>query len=155
MVLVALACAVGVVATLVPVLPGTLLVGGAIVVWAVVEGGAGAWTVTALCLAVLVTGQVLKYVVPGKSMAAGGVPARTMVAGAVLGVVGFFVVPVIGLAVGFVLGVYLAEVVRHHGLADAWPSTVLALRAAGVSALIEFGAAFAATALWAAGVLVV
>ena len=39
-----------------------------------------------------------------------------------LGVVGFFVVPVVGLFLGFVLGVYLAEL-RRVGAAAAWPST--------------------------------
>ena len=53
-----------------------------------------------------------------------------------LGVVGFFVIPVVGLFVGFVLGIYLAER-RRVGQADAWPSTKAALRAVGLSILIE------------------
>ena len=56
-----------------------------------------------------------------------------------LGVVGFFVVPVVGLFVGFVLGVYLAER-RRVGGAAAWPSTKEALRAVGLSILIELAA---------------
>ena len=32
-----------------------------------------------------------------------------------LGIVGFFVVPVVGLLLGFVLGVYLAELARLGG----------------------------------------
>ena len=43
--------------------------------------------------------------------------------GGVLGVVGFFVIPVIGLPLGFVLGVYLSELSRV-GVDRAWPATV-------------------------------
>ena len=51
-----------------------------------------------------------------------GVPSSSLVVGGVLGVVGFFVVPVIGLPLGFVLGIYLAELQRV-GRAQAWPAT--------------------------------
>ena len=81
-----------------------------------------------------------------------GVPASTQWAGAALGVVGFFVVPVVGLFLGFVLGVYLAEY-RRVGRASAWPSTRHALKAVGLSILIELVAGVAATLVWVAGVL--
>jgi hypothetical protein len=55
--------------------------------------------------------------------------------------------------VGFVLGVYLAEYRRLGGRA-AWPSTVHALKAVGLSILIELVAGVAATFVWVAGVLV-
>ena len=65
--------------------------------------------------------------------------------------VGFFVVPVVGLFLGFILGVYLAE--RHRvGAPSAWPSTKEALRAVGVSILIELAAGVLATGVWLAGV---
>ena len=53
-----------------------------------------------------------KYAVPHRRLRNAGVPARSIVFGAVLGIVGFFVIPVIGLIIGFVLGVFLAEWVR-------------------------------------------
>ena len=59
-----------------------------------------------------------------------GIPSSTTWFGVALGVVGFFVIPVIGLFIGFVLGVYLAEY-RRVGGAAAWPSTKEALRAVG------------------------
>ena len=57
----------------------------------------------------LALGAVVKYVVPGRRLKQVGVPTSTLLLGGVLGVVGFFVIPVVGLLVGFVLGVYLAE----------------------------------------------
>ena len=63
-----------------------------------------------------------------------------------------FVVPVIGLPIGFVLGIYLAELARV-GSKDAWPSTVHSLKAVGLSIVIELVAAIAATWVWVYGVL--
>jgi hypothetical protein len=96
---------------------------------------------------------VVKYLVPGRRLKASGVPTRTLLVGGVLGFVGFFVVPVVGLLIGFVLGVYLAERARV-GAARAWPSTVAALQAVGFSILIELVAAVLAAAVWAVGVTV-
>ncbi|HEX6515100.1 MAG TPA: DUF456 domain-containing protein [Nocardioidaceae bacterium] len=151
--LVALAIVVGVAGVLVPVLPGSALILGAVLVWTVTVGTPTAWVVFAVVTTLLVVGAVVKYAVPGRRLREGGVPNRSLVAGAVLGVVGFFVVPVVGLFLGFVLGVYLAESHRvgHH---LAWPSTKHALRAVGLSLLIELLAALLASVAWVAGALV-
>jgi hypothetical protein len=151
-VLVALAIAVGLVGILVPVLPGSVLVLGGILVWAWQVGGATAWTVFAVAAVILVAGNVVKYLVPNRRLKDAGIPASTQWIGAGVGIVGFFVVPVVGLFIGFVLGVYLAEY-RRVGSTAAWPSTKHALRAVGLSILIELVAALAATFVWVAGVI--
>ena len=151
-ILVAVAIAVGVAGIIVPVLPGTVLVLGAILVWALEVGTTTAWLVFAFAATFLVLGTVVKYLVPGRQLKSSGVPSRTLVAGGVLAFVGFFVVPVVGMLLGFVLGVYVAERARV-GAAGAWPSTRAALRAVGVSILIELTAAFLAVATWVVGVV--
>jgi uncharacterized protein YqgC (DUF456 family) len=150
-VLVALVIVVGIVGVLVPVLPGSILVVGAVLVWAAVTGGATAWVVFAAVAALVVAGGVVKYVVPGRRLQDAGIPATTQWAGVGLGVVGFFLLPVVGLPLGFVLGIYLAEL-RRVGSQRAWPSTVHSLKAVGLSVLIELLAAVAAAAVWVAGV---
>jgi hypothetical protein len=64
--------------------------------------------------------------------------------------VGFFVIPVVGLVVGFVAGIYLSELARL-GSAAAWPATKAALRAVGLAVLIELAAGLVATAVFVAG----
>ena len=49
---------------------------------------------------------------------------------AVGGIIGFFVIPVVGIIVGFLLGVFLAEWIRVRSLREAWPTTVTAMKAA-------------------------
>jgi uncharacterized protein YqgC (DUF456 family) len=151
-VLVALAIAVGLAGILVPVLPGSVLVLAAILVWAWEVGGATAWVVFCVAAVVLVAGGVVKFLVPNRRLRDAGIPASTQWLGAGLGVVGFFVIPVVGLFVGFVLGVYLAEY-RRLGAQTAWPSTRHALKAVGLSILIELAAGVVATFAWVAGVV--
>ncbi|MDX6357949.1 MAG: uncharacterized protein QOH37_1003 [Nocardioidaceae bacterium] len=140
---------VGLFGIVVPVIPGTVLVLLGILVWASEDGSGSAWTVFAVATACLVAGAVVKYAVPGRRLRA-AVPTSTLVAGGAGAVVGFFVIPVVGALVGFPVGVYLAERARV-GAAGAWPSTREALRAVGVSILIELAAALVATAVWIAG----
>jgi uncharacterized protein YqgC (DUF456 family) len=150
---VAIAIAVGLVGILLPILPGSVLVLAAIAVWASEVGGNTAWLVFAVATTFLVLGTIVKYAVPGRRLQVSGIPASTQWVGALGAVVGFFVVPVIGLFLGFVVGVYAAE--RHRvGARAAWPSTKAALRAVGLSILIELVAATLAAAVWVVGVVV-
>jgi hypothetical protein len=105
--------------------------------------------VTLLALA----GTALKYLLPGRRMRTEGVPTATMLTGGALGVVGFFVVPVVGLFLGFVLGVYLAERARLGQHQAAWASTVVALKAAGWSMLIELLTGLLMAGAWVIGLL--
>ncbi len=152
--LVALAIAVGLIGIVLPVLPGSALILGAVLVWTLAAGSAGAWLVFAVATAFLAVGAVVKYTVPGRRLSASGVPRTPLVLGSLLGIVGFFVVPVVGLVLGFVLGVYLAEVGRV-GAAAAWPTTRQAISAVGLSILIELAAGLFAAATWAVGAVLV
>ncbi len=152
-ILIAVLIAVGIAGIIVPVLPGTILVLGAILVWALEVGTSTAWIVLVSAAVLLVSGTIVKYLVPGRRLKASGVPNSTLLTGALLAFVGFFVIPVVGMFIGFVLGVYVAER-RRVGSALAWPSTTGALRAVGVSILIELVAAFLAAVVWVVGVVV-
>ena len=152
-VLVGLVILVGLAGVVVPVLPGLVLVLGAVLVWSLERQDATGWIVLGVVTLLFAIGQVAKYLLPGRRLREVGVPTSTMLAGAVLGFVGFFVVPVVGVFLGFVLGVYLAELARTREHATAWPSTVHALKAAGWSVLIELAAGLLMTAAWVAGVI--
>jgi uncharacterized protein len=144
---------VGVLGVLIPVLPGLILCWLGVLLWALLgDAGAGRWVVLVVATAIAVGGTVLKYLWPGRRLKSTGVPTSTLVAGGVLGLIGFFVVPVVGLVLGFVLGVWLAERVRL-GPGRAWPSTKQALAAAGLSMLVEFAAALAIALVWFLGLL--
>jgi len=149
----ALAVFAGLVGIVVPALPGLLLCWAAVAVWAVVVAdGPGRWAVLLAATLLLAAGTVVKYAVPGRNLKQAGVPTRSLLAGTVVGIVGFFVVPVVGMVIGFVLGVWLAEWVRQHDTGVAWASTKHALKATGLSMLIELAAGLGILAVFGAGV---
>lgn len=153
--LVGLSMAVGIVGVLVPLLPGLLLVGAAALVWALAVGSTVGWVVFAAIVVVLAMGTAAKYVLPARDLAAVGAPRSTLLIGAVGAVVGFFVIPVVGLPIGGVLGIYLAELRRQRGdAAGAWRATKVTLRAIGIGILIELAAGVTGALIWLAGVLV-
>jgi uncharacterized protein YqgC (DUF456 family) len=137
----------GLVGVVVPVLPGALLVLGAICVWAFQLNSTAGWATFGIAVIAISVSQVVKYLVPGRQMRDAGVPSRTLLIGALLGIAGFFVIPVVGLVAGFLLGVYVAELSRL-GREQAWPSTLMALRAVGVSILIELAGCLVAASAW-------
>jgi uncharacterized protein YqgC (DUF456 family) len=151
-VLVALAIAVGIVGILLPILPGTLLVFGAIAVWAVVENNVTAWVTLGVVTVLLGAATLIKYLWPMRRMREADVRTLSLVAGAVLGIIGFFVIPVLGLVIGFVLGVYLAELANRRDQQVAWTSTKHAVKGVALSVGVELAGALLATVAWVAGV---
>jgi uncharacterized protein YqgC (DUF456 family) len=152
-VLVAVAIAVGLAGIVLPILPGGLLVFGAIVVWALVERTTVAWVTLAIAAALFVGAEVIKYTWPVKRMRAADVRTSILLIGAVCGIIGFFVIPVIGLLIGFVLGVFVAELITRRDAARAWASTVHALKGVALSVGVELTGGLLAAATWAVAVL--
>ncbi|MFG2036651.1 DUF456 domain-containing protein [Dactylosporangium sp. NPDC048998] len=149
----AVAVVAGVFGVVVPMLPGLLLCWAGVLVWAVFGGhGTTGWAVGIAATVVLALGLAAKYLVPGRDLKRAGVSNLTLLLGGVCAIVGFFVIPVVGLVVGFVLGVLLVELARHRDGALAWRTTKHALRAAGVSMLIELATALLIAGVWLAGV---
>jgi uncharacterized protein YqgC (DUF456 family) len=151
-VLVALAIAVGIVGIVVPLLPGTLLVFGAIAVWAVIENDVTGWVTLGVVTTLLAVATLIKYLWPMRRMREADVSTWSLVAGAVLGIIGFFVIPVLGLVIGFVLGIYLAELANRRDQRVAWTSTKHALKGVALSVGVELSGALLATVAWMVGV---
>jgi uncharacterized protein YqgC (DUF456 family) len=143
----------GLAGVVVPVIPGLLLVWAGVLVWFLDDRDAARMSVLIAVTLVLALGTVVKYLVPGKRLREAGVPWGTIALGGLLGIVGFFVVPVIGLVLGFVLGVWLGEMMRLGDSGPAWRSTRHAVVAVGLSILIELAAGLVATAIWAGAVV--
>ena len=151
--LVGLTIAVGVVGVIIPVLPGILLIWAAVGAWVLATDDGVRWAVLIAVSVIAVLSQVVKYLVPARRMRDAGVPTRSVVLGVALGIVGFFVIPVLGLPLGFVGGVYLAERARVGDHAIALRSTREALKAGLLSMLIELAASLACAAIWLVGAI--
>ncbi|HEU4349909.1 MAG TPA: DUF456 domain-containing protein [Actinoplanes sp.] len=144
---------VGVLGVLVPMIPGLVLCWLGVLLWALLgDAGNVRWVVLGLATVITLAGMVAKYLWPGKRLKDTGVPTSSLMAGGLLGLIGFFAIPVVGLVLGFVLGIWLAERSRL-GPGQAWPSTRGALAAVGLSMLVEFAAALGVAVVWVFGLL--
>jgi len=151
---VAVAMLVGLVGTVVPLVPGLLLMWGAGLFYGVVEGfGVVGWVAFGLMTGLAVAGIAAGVVLPQRSGSARGASPAALAAGAVLGVVGLFVVPVVGLPLGAVAGVLLAERARTGAWAPAWEATRGVIIGFGLGALAQLAAAGAMIACWAVWVV--
>lgn len=144
---------IGMIGIVVPVLPGLLLVIIAVLVWAIATGGTTAWVVFGAAAVVYALGLVAQFLIPGRRLKAQGVGMGTMVAAVVCAIVGFFVIPVVGALVGFVLGIFAVESTRSRDRQQAWSRTKAALRAIVHSMGIELATAFVITVIFVVGVL--
>lgn len=151
--LVGLAILVGIIGIVVPVLPGALLSWAAILVWALEEQSGTGWIVLAIATVLIGVSQVVKYIVPERKLRDAGVPRHSTLVGVLFAVIGFFVIPVVGMFVGFPLGVFISERVRLGDNARAWESTKHALKATGLSMLIELAGTLLAAGVWLVAVL--
>lgn len=154
-IVVALLMVVGVVGIVVPVLPGLLLVVGAVLLWALEERSTTGWVLLGVVVGVYVVGAVLQWLIPGKRMRRAGVSTSTLLAGVVAAIVGAFVIPVVGLFVGFPVGIFLVSLARTRDRKEAVRATGHALRAVGTNILIELATAFTIIAAWVVTILFV
>lgn len=144
---------VGLLGIVVPVLPGAILVLGAVLGWALVEQTTVGWIVLGIAGAAILVTQVLKFVLPERHLRGQGVPWTTSLVGALVGIVGFFVLPIVGFPLGYVVGIFLVEFARRRAAGPAWSATKAALAAAGMSAAIELAGALVAAYAWVGAVV--
>jgi uncharacterized protein YqgC (DUF456 family) len=148
-----IAIAIGLVGIVVALVPGLPLEVLAIVLWAFEEGTTLGWAVAVTAVVIALAVTVVKYLRPGKRLREAGVSPTHLLIAVVAGVVGFFVIPVVGGPLAFVAGLYLVQRARV-GSERAGRSTRVALKAIAVSIGIELAGGFLIAALWLGAVLV-
>lgn len=152
-VLTALLMLVGLVGIVLPVAPGLVVVWLSTALWAFGHPANQAWVVFGVATALYAAGVLAQYLVPGRRLRRAGVRTSTLLLAVLLAIAGFFVVPVVGAVVGFVLGIFLVEYARSRRRGPAWSATRLALGAVLTSVGIELLAGFAIVTTWVLGLL--
>jgi len=145
----------GLLGVLVPVVPGLLLVWLATVGTLLLRSRSPlVWAVVVVLSVLAILGSVASIVLPARRTRADGAPARTLGLALVGAVVGFFIVPVVGLVIGAGVGLLLAERSRLGEWDPAWTSTRRLVAAYGVGVLVEFGAGMTMAGLWLVALVV-
>lgn len=152
--LVAVALAlVGLAGIVLPVLPGSLAVGIGVLVWAIWGGSPWGWVAFGLGALLLALGALSSWLLTGRSLQTRKVPKWPVVVGLAAGVVGLFVLPGLGLPIGFVLGLLVAEWYRLRDLRAAVDTSWATVKALGLGILVELSCAMLAVILLAASIL--
>jgi uncharacterized protein YqgC (DUF456 family) len=148
-IVVGIAMAVGLVGTVLPILPGLLLIWAAALVYGLVGdfGGVGIAAMVVIT-ALTIAGTAAGVVIPKKAAGDAGATRSSLLLGAVVGIVGFFVVPIVGFPLGGALGIFLGEQARTGDRQVAWATTRATLKGFGLAALAQFAAGVLMVLAW-------
>lgn len=149
--------AIGLVGVLVPVLPGLTLIWSVALIYGLLVGFGPAGLAAMVVMSLIVVVSVIKSVaLPRRAAAGAGASGWSQLGAVVGGVVGFFLLPVIGLIVGALAGMVATEYSLRGNWDDAWGATKATAKGFGLSAVIDVGLGMimiATWALWASSVI--
>lgn len=145
---------VGVVGTVYPILPGSILILVTSLAWAWILGSGASWTFGIIAAGLAIAGLSASAVLTGRSLRREKVTRGPIMAGVVGAIIGFFVVPVVGLFIGFAVGLFASQWARLKDGRAALASSVSALKAMGLGILVEFTCAMFALTSVGFGIIV-
>jgi len=148
------ALAVGLVGVVVPVLPGLILMWGAVGVWALLDGGgAWRWATFGVVSVLALVGTAAALTLSGRKATDAGAPWWALLLALVGAVAGFIMIPVVGVVVGGIGGLWLAELLRLRDPRTAWDTTWAALQGYGLGTVVQMAVGVAIVLVWSAGVV--
>ena len=142
---------VGLAGTVFPVFPGILLMWASVISYGFVAGF-GALGIGVIVAVTVLTGIsiVLGFTLPKQAAEEAGASKKAQWASLFGAIVGFFVIPVVGIIVGAVAGIALAEYQDKKDWGVAWQSTKGVLKGMGWAALAQFVIGVVILVVWLA-----
>lgn len=150
--LVALTIFIAALGSLTQLYPGNALILIGAIVWAIWHANNVAWVYASVVTLVFVASFFIKWIIPGRYMLRHGVSTGSFVAGVIAGIAGFFLIPLIGLPIGFVLGVYGFAMTKTRSTAEAWKQTKVTLKGVLGTVIIELITTVLAGGIWVLGI---
>ncbi len=145
--------AIGVCGIVVPVLPGSITVGAGLLVWAIWGSSPWGWWAFGVGVALLAIGMSASLLLTKRQLDDRKIPQWPVFVGLVCGVIAGFLLPALGLVIGFVAGLLVSEYIRVKDFNEAVSTSWAATKAIGLGMLIELGCAMAAGGLLATSML--
>lgn len=152
-VLAALAYCVGLAGIVVPILPGTITIVIATLIWAIVMGSTPGWICFGIVLILGIAGMTANYFITGRSLKKHEVPTWPILIALASGIVGIFVIPFLGLIIGFLLGLYVAESIRQQDWSGGLKTSWVAIKALGIGFAVELVLALGSTLTFAIAIV--
>lgn len=153
--LIAILMAIGILGTVIPLIPGLALVWIAGGLWAYFDGGDGTrmW-LFALMTLFAVIGYAAQFLLPAAATTSSKPPKNTLLIGGLAGLVGFFVIPIIGAPIGFMAGVYTNYFLNTGDSTKAWALTLKTAVAFGWAILIQVFCSVLIALTWIFGLII-
>ncbi|GGA57689.1 membrane protein [Pseudoclavibacter endophyticus] len=145
---------VGVLGIILPVLPGSITVLIGLLVWAIWGGSGWAWAAFAIGGVPVLIGMISGWVLAKRGLDKRKIPNWPVLVAAGAGIVGLFVIPLLGLPIGFIVGLVVAEYFRLGDWKQALDTSWVAMKSLGLGMLIELACAFFAFMVLAISILV-
>ena len=141
---------IGLLGTVVPFLPGILLMWGAVIAYGFLVGFGPVGVIAVVGATLLsIAAVAIGFVVPARLADESGAAGKSQVAAIIGGIIGFFVIPVIGFIVGALGGIAISEYLDKGDPDLARQSTIAVAKGFGVSALAQIAAGFLILTVWA------
>lgn len=151
---VAVLMAVGLAGIILPFMPGLPIIWGAALLYGFLTGFGRLGVTATIAITVLAAlGIAAAFVLPDRAGVASGATRSTRLFAGVLGIVGFFVVPVIGFPLFACAGVLIAQYRETAEWDTAVRSTVAVLKGFGAGLIAELGAGLAIVLVWVSWVV--
>ena len=155
-VFIGLAMAIGLVGTLIPVLPGLVLVWLAGLAWTILDGADTThWIIFAIMTLIFIAGLSLSFYIPTKSAKGRSAPKWTFPVASLFAIIGFFIIPIAGLPLGFIFGVFISHLISGREFHRAIREVGSTLKALGLVSLVQCICGISIATSWALGLLIV
>lgn len=155
-IIISLSMLVGLVGVAVPVVPGILILWVAALVYGLAVGfGPLGWLVMLVMTLGVAASFIAGVILPKQAADKAGAAGYSQLAGLVGAVIGFFVIPIVGLLVGAMIGVLVSEYLWARDFDKAWNATKGVALGFGKSALVDMALGLIMVAFWAVWALTV
>ncbi len=153
--LIAILMAIGILGPAIPLIPGLALVWIAGGLWAYFDGGDGTrmWLFALMTLFAII-GFAAQFLLPAAAASSSKPPKNTLLFGGLAGLVGFFVIPIIGAPIGFMAGVYTNYFLSTGDSTKAWALTLKTAVAFGWAILIQVFCSVLIALTWILGLII-
>ncbi len=130
----------GLIGIAVPMIPGTLLIWIAILIYAIINGMSSVGVLSFIIITViaLVTGTADLWM-PLLGAKSGGASKRALLFGVIGSIIGTFIAPLIGTIIGYALGILLGEYQKRGAWNEALKAGMGGLAGWGIATAIQLG----------------
>jgi len=146
---------VGLLGLLIPIFPGLVVIWVGALAYGIITGFEfPAWLIFSILTVFMITGSLLDNVIMGKQAHKQGASWLSIFMAIIFGIVGTFIIPIIGGFLGAILAMFIAEWIRRKNWRDAINTTSGLAVGCGWAIVLRFGLGIVMIVLWGVWVFI-